>query len=79
MSVLILQSNQLESLPANFGELEVGRSLFLHNSQLQSLPEGFENISIGGNLYLYDNQSAQHTCTFPNVQGKVAFEEPNDY
>ena len=48
---LWLNNNQLKSLPANFGELKVGRDLRLNSNQLQSLPEGFESISVGGTLY----------------------------
>jgi len=75
---LHLYQNQLGSLPADFGQLKVGGSLSLSNNQLDSLPEGFENINVGGNLHLYNNQLVEQSCSFPNVQGEVNFEEPED-
>ena len=56
----------------------MGGGLFLNDNQLDSLPEGFDNISVGGDLDLYVNQLVQQSCSFPNVQGEVNFEEPDD-
>ena len=50
----------------------------LNHNQLDSLPECFENISVGGDLDLYGNRLVEQSCCFPNVQGKVNFEEPDD-
>ena len=74
---LYLNRNQLQSLPADFGQLEVGGNLRLNNNQLDSLPEGFETIGVGGELHLYNNQLVEQSCSFPNVQGNVCYEEPS--
>ena len=75
---LYLSYNELESLPADFGQLQVGGSLLLNDNQLDSLPEGFENISVGRHLHLYNNQLVEQSCSFPNVRGKVNFDEYGD-
>ena len=54
------------------------RHLCLNDKQLDSLPEGFENISVGVNLALYGNWLVEQSCSFPNVQGEVYYEEPDD-
>ena len=75
---LFLDSNELQFLPADFGQLKVGRGLCLNDNQLDSLPDGFENIGVGGDLFLYGNQLVEQSCSFPNVQGDVCYEEPDD-
>ena len=75
---MALADNQLGSLPADFAQLKVGGELYLDNNQLDTLPEGFENISVGGELHLYNNQLFQQSCSFPNVQDQVCYEEPDD-
>ena len=70
-----LSDNQLRSILADFGQLEVGGDLRLNNKQLHSLLEGFESSSVGEDLFLYGNQVVEQTYSFLNVQGEVYFEE----
>ena len=64
---LYLSNNQLESLPANFGELEVGGDLFLHQNQLKFLPSNFGELEVGGTLWLDRNQLKSLPEGFENI------------
>eukprot|EP00658_Telonema_sp_P-2_P002216 TRINITY_DN1084_c0_g1_i10.p1 TRINITY_DN1084_c0_g1~~TRINITY_DN1084_c0_g1_i10.p1 ORF type:complete len:130 (-),score=17.85 TRINITY_DN1084_c0_g1_i10:244-633(-) len=53
---MMLDGNQLKSLPESFGNVTVGRFLNLQYNELQSLPESFGNIKVRENLRLQRNQ-----------------------
>ena len=50
-------ANQLQSVPADFGQLKVAGSLYVYDNQLQCLPADFQ-LMVAGDLLLSDNQSS---------------------
>ncbi len=67
VSYLKLQSNQLTSLPASFGNLTQLRRLQLYDNQLTSLPESFGNLSQLKALSLHQNQLTSLPDSFGNL------------
>ena len=64
---LNLSNLGIRELPESFGDLTVGRDLFLFRNQLTSLPERFGNLTVGGDLYLNGNQLASLPESFGNL------------
>eukprot|EP00658_Telonema_sp_P-2_P002219 TRINITY_DN1084_c0_g1_i7.p1 TRINITY_DN1084_c0_g1~~TRINITY_DN1084_c0_g1_i7.p1 ORF type:complete len:152 (-),score=29.07 TRINITY_DN1084_c0_g1_i7:274-729(-) len=64
---MMLDGNQLKSLPESFGNVTVGRFLNLQYNELQSLPESFGNIAVGGNVLLRGNELQSPPESFGNI------------
>ena len=65
----MLNDNELEILPDNFGYIRGVRDLILNNNKLKKLPESFGNIEILGNLLLNDNELEILPDSFGHIYG----------
>eukprot|EP01043_Picozoa_sp_COSAG02_P025766 COSAG02_NODE_1460_length_12494_cov_126.207422_1_plen_454_part_10 len=68
LQALILDGNQLTTLPESIGQLSTLRGLYLHGNQLTTLPESIGQLSTLQQLNLYGNQ----LTTLPESIGQLS-------
>ena len=61
----------LKKLPDKFGDLKVGKGLYLGYNKLESLPESFNNLTVGDNIWLSYNKLSELPDTPPNTGGVI--------
>jgi len=65
---LLLNSNQMEVLPANFSGMQIGGSLDISYNKLRELPRSFGEIQVDGDLDLSCNQLEELPDSFSTIQ-----------
>ena len=62
---------KLQKLPDKFGDLKVGKGLYLSNNKPESLPESFNNLTVGDDIWLSYNKLSELPDTPPNTGGVI--------